>query len=327
MDASNVQAMVEMFGSVQIIAIIPLGKIPCPPCEKGQNEFDAGETGIFASILFPFPSTGSGVGRPWSQFYWICKSEKFLSGKHTAHMAKTKRPEKVERWFRLPGLRAEYREDDGVLMIHGIQPDSVDIRSGKYGRGMYANKDFKKGEVLYIGSYLMVPNDTAQKVEVVTPRQKYEGMTLGVHSVLRVRTDTREVYGFDAFMNHSCDPCTYSVNIYDSDEFGSYETVATRDIKAGDEITCDYDLFEWDAKDKGIDPCSCGAEQCRGRAIGFYFLPPETQEKLLPYAMPEIARTYEKHMAEDGEGDKPTKKKGKAPAKKAQPKQKKLKTK
>ncbi len=50
------------------------------------------------------------------------------------------------------------------------------------------------------------------------------------------------------------------------------------------QITCDYDLFEWDCAGKEIEACGCGAAQCRGRIRGFAFLDEATQRRTLQFA-------------------------------------------
>lgn len=66
------------------------------------------------------------------------------------------------------------------------------------------------------------------------------------------------------YLNHSCEPnCSWSVyNETDPDTGRVKQTVllwATRDVKAGDELTIDYG---W----KAADPirCHCGSAKCRG---------------------------------------------------------------
>jgi hypothetical protein len=54
------------------------------------------------------------------------------------------------------------------------------------------------------------------------------------------------------------------------------------------QITCDYDLFEWDCVGKEIEVCGCGAAQCRGRIRGFAFLDAATQRGLLPLAFDQV---------------------------------------
>lgn len=62
-------------------------------------------------------------------------------------------------------------------------------------------------------------------------------------------------FGVAAFINHSCRPnCR-------TDEFhGHIWIIADRNIKAGEELTYDYSLYDGD----GDAPCRCGAPGCRG---------------------------------------------------------------
>lgn len=79
----------------------------------------------------------------------------------------------------------------------------------------------------------------------------------------------------DRHLNHSCDPNAYIV--YEGD---SSSIVARRDIAAGEEITCDYNInitggTAW--------PCHCGAPRCQGTVVGDFFgLPPEVQREYRP---------------------------------------------
>ena len=61
--------------------------------------------------------------------------------------------------------------------------------------------------------------------------------------------------GIAAFINHCCDP-----NCEPEEVDGRVWIVALRDIKAGEELTYDYNLYDGD----GDAPCFCGAKNCRG---------------------------------------------------------------
>ena len=64
-------------------------------------------------------------------------------------------------------------------------------------------------------------------------------------------------FGMAAFVNHSCDPNC------ESDQIGDrIWIIALRDIKAGEELTYDYCL--WDGEPGDEAPCYCGAKNCRG---------------------------------------------------------------
>lgn len=57
------------------------------------------------------------------------------------------------------------------------------------------------------------------------------------------------------FINHSCDPNTYLRVMKDRVEF-----YALKNIKKGEELSCDYGETHHDGK----LPCRCGAKNCRG---------------------------------------------------------------
>lgn len=56
-------------------------------------------------------------------------------------------------------------------------------------------------------------------------------------------------------INHSCDP-----NVYMRRAYRLVEYYALRNIKKGEELTCDYG----ETHHEGTLPCKCGARNCRG---------------------------------------------------------------
>ena len=58
-----------------------------------------------------------------------------------------------------------------------------------------------------------------------------------------------------------------------------YEQIATHDLEAGDEIACDYTLFDWDCDGHQFE-CQCGSTRCYGFVGGFSSLPAATQAEL-----------------------------------------------
>lgn len=81
------------------------------------------------------------------------------------------------------------------------------------------------------------------------------------------------LYGLpDRHLNHSCDPSAYEV----FEEDATY-LVARREIAAGAEITCDYNI---NIANGTAWPCLCGATRCRGEVVGDFFrLPTEWQRE------------------------------------------------
>lgn len=71
-------------------------------------------------------------------------------------------------------------------------------------------------------------------------------------------TDT-VIDGFSAamFINHCCDP-----NCESEEENGRVFIRAIRNIKAGEELTYMYNLY--DSEDEDNQPCFCGSSDCRG---------------------------------------------------------------
>jgi len=63
--------------------------------------------------------------------------------------------------------------------------------------------------------------------------------------------------GVAAFINHSCAP-----NCEPDEIDQRVWIIASRDIRVGEELTYDYNLFDGDLDDKAI--CVCGARECRG---------------------------------------------------------------
>jgi hypothetical protein len=48
-----------------------------------------------------------------------------------------------------------------------------------------------------------------------------------------------------------------------------YQAIALRDIDVGDEVTCDYTLFDYYCDGHKIEVCACGSTKCRGKMVGF----------------------------------------------------------
>lgn len=183
-----------------------------------------------------------------------------------------------------------------TIRIECQVPDGISIGKTKYGQGIFTTKPFVKGQVLYTGHYTLLDDDGVNRdITLVTQNAEYP-MTTEMHTVAIgvAPNKKRQAFYFDAFMNHSCDPNTYSADEIDEENGGSYKTVALRDIPAGEEITCDYDLFELDSRDKGIDICECGAESCRGFAHGFLFVPENMKLHLAARLYSEVAQAWEK---------------------------------
>jgi SET domain-containing protein len=141
-----------------------------------------------------------------------------------------------------------------------INPDDVIIKNvdGK-GRGVFANQNFKQGDLVIVGKPL----------EIIKTRT----MT----SLQVAWDDHAELDEPARVTNHSCDPNTGIKN----NEHGGYSFHALRGIAAGTEITWDYNTTEY--LSIAVPSCCCGSDNCRGQTLGFKFLEEELRSRFGDY--------------------------------------------
>ncbi len=140
-----------------------------------------------------------------------------------------------------------------------IETDLVVYRSsGIHGFGGFARADIPSGTriVEYVG-------------EKITKAE----------SLIRCEADNEYIFAFDddydldgnvdwnpaRFINHSCAP-----NCEAQREEDRIWICATRDVRAGDELTFNYG---YDLEDYKEHPCRCGAENCVGYIVAEEFYP------------------------------------------------------
>ncbi len=119
----------------------------------------------------------------------------------------------------------------------------VIVRKSKIdGLGVFASRDFKKGEIV-------IPWDVSHQLTTVEvknlPKEKkrYIANLDGKNILMQSPAN---------YVNHSCDANTHADNFCD---------IAKRDIKKGEEITSNYSKTEI----SGFEMiCHCGSKNCRG---------------------------------------------------------------
>ena len=172
-----------------------------------------------------------------------------------------------------------------------VAPAGVEVRRGPHGLGLFATRHFTQGDEVLRADEFHIPDDgriyrariqvggTVEELEV-TPMHsvRYEGF--------------RAIDLPGCLMNHSCDPSTLSSDVTEGDMTVGYVQRATRNLIPGDEITCDYVLFDWDG-DGHRFMCQCGASSCYGYVGGFVSLPPEIQDRLADQAYSDVRRRWE----------------------------------
>ena len=123
--------------------------------------------------------------------------------------------------------------------------DIIIKKSSIQGTGLFANRDFKKGEI--ITHWNVKGSFTREEATGLPPEQKK-----------RLSFAGNDKYGIVSepacFVNHSCTPNTNSINQTD---------VASREIKKGEEITADYTSDE-DTTFITFN-CKCGSKNCKGK--------------------------------------------------------------
>jgi len=145
--------------------------------------------------------------------------------------------------------------------------DDVEVRSSAIeGLGVFALRPFHAGERIRKINVIREVTQEAPLREDLDERQDHCNYPDG--KVV--------LYGPpDRHLNHSCNPNAYEAH----DEAGPY-LVARRDISAGAEITCDYNI---NIADGTAWPCRCGATRCLGEVRGDFFrLPKEWQREYRP---------------------------------------------
>jgi len=77
----------------------------------------------------------------------------------------------------------------------------------------------------------------------------------------------------------------------------SYKAIAMRSIAVGEEVTCDYALFDYECNGHEIEVCACGSPKCRGKMLGFQGLSIQDKIGVLHMVEDEIR---EKFFSDDG---------------------------
>ena len=138
------------------------------------------------------------------------------------------------------------------MKLYRIKKSNID----KNGKGLYATKDIKEGTriINYIVNIITRrKSDTDPKFDNTKPIYLFN---------LNNRYDLDWDYSFNTarLINHSCsNNCEY-----DGKGLKLWVT-AIRDIKKGEELTCDYG-FGYDEDYKQF-PCNCGSKNCCGYIV------------------------------------------------------------
>ena len=140
------------------------------------------------------------------------------------------------------------------------------------GLGVFANKDFKKGEFIF----------RFRKGKIINRKDLNKLTKWESNHLDELDGDKFEIVEKPGWLvNHSCDPNAVQKG-------RSY--LALKKIKKGQEISVDY-------RTKGIFKnkwkCNCGSKSCKGYVISDFFTLSEKSQKLyLPYTLKKIKKAY-----------------------------------
>ena len=112
--------------------------------------------------------------------------------------------------------------------------DIVIKKSKISGKGVFAKRDFKKGEIILRWNPKILTKLEADKL---TTKQK--------HYLYQEKNKYFLMQPPEKYVNHSCDANTVAKNKSD---------IATRNIRKGEEVTSSYANFSFE--------CKCGSKNC-----------------------------------------------------------------
>lgn len=176
----------------------------------------------------------------------------------------------------------DFYSENKVKKLGKILYDEYEIRKNSFGYGIYSKRNYKIGDLCYIGTFEILEDNGFHYIYETDNQLIVEEDPLINYVLLNGK---RYRYS-DCFINHSCDPNIYcGIQTKNNDELnkGEYNMIVRKEIKIGDELTCDYEMFDWDCNGHSFK-CNCGSDNCRGYIKGFKYLNKELQEKYLQYA-------------------------------------------
>ena len=146
----------------------------------------------------------------------------------------------------------------------------TDVRQSPiHGKGLFANTDIAKGEIVMIKGGHIVCRDFLERE--VTPKLGPVEIQIGDDLFIApVTADERE--GSMLYSNHSCDP---NLGLR-----GNITFVALRDVEAGEELTHDWCMTDDDIYET---ECTCGSTNCRRVLTGKDWQRPELQARYRGY--------------------------------------------
>lgn len=133
------------------------------------------------------------------------------------------------------------------------------------GLGLFAKKNFKKGEIIleFIGKIMHISQFNKLKNK---NKKIYDDYSLQIDKEFFLIGTGKDKKIYDDFINHSCNPNSY---VYINGN--KVLLIALKKIKKGEEITYDYSTTMYN--DPWSIKCNCQEKNCRGYIREFKYLP------------------------------------------------------
>jgi len=155
-------------------------------------------------------------------------------------------------------------------------------KSKIHGSGLFANKDFEKGELIFEVDLSKLPRIQSNTKPSKENELHIDYVGRGKYVV------SHHPY---VYINHSCDP-----NILVKHEtIAKSKFYAMKNISKDEQFTYDYGVNAMDQIDKELwkTKCECGSKNCRGiLSTSFLKQPINIQKKYYKYLPPSIKREY-----------------------------------
>lgn len=149
-----------------------------------------------------------------------------------------------------------------------LSPKTERRESPIHGRGLFATADIDRDEIVAVkGGHIVTREQLREITPLLGPVEIQIGDDLFIAPVTRDEREASMLYS-----NHSCDP---NVGVR-----GEITFVATRVIRAGEELTHDWAMTDDDSYSV---QCNCGATKCRGTLTGKDWQLPELQKRYAGY--------------------------------------------
>lgn len=157
-------------------------------------------------------------------------------------------------------------------------PFGLEIKPCFTGLGLLTTQSYKKWDVISKSHYILLP-DMNIDIDLHTGSGTFLLNSL-VHGIKKIDRK-RLLFVIESFINHSCSP-NVMIEAEESNDKNSYSLVAVKDIKIGEELKIDYTIHEYDSRDKNIDKCLCGSDQCIKKVYGYKYLTNTQKRQRIP---------------------------------------------